>query len=128
MAEITLDFEFKSPIEKVWAALTDSETLAKWVMPNNFKPVVGYKCQFHNNEIDLVVDCEVLIVDEPHKLSYTWVGGPINTIVTWTLRQEGDMIFLHLEHTGFNQEDIAFKGAKSGWGYKVEELKKLVED
>lgn len=127
MADIVLDFEFKSPIEKVWDALTNPDTLAKWVMENNFKPEVGYKCQFWNEEINLVVDSEVLVVDEPNKLSYTWVGGPIDTVITWTLKQEGDTTYLHLEHTGFEKEDYAYKGAKSGWEYKVEELSKLVQ-
>lgn len=126
MADINLDFQFKSPIEKVWDALTNSDTLAKWVMENNFKPVVGYKCQFWNKEIDLIVGSEVLVVDEPNKLSYTWVGGPIDTIVTWTLKQEGEITHLHLEHTGFDQEDYAFHGAKSGWAYKVDELKQIL--
>lgn len=49
-----------------------SETLAQWVMENNFKPIVGYKCQFRNEEIDLIVDSEVLVVEKPYKLSYTW--------------------------------------------------------
>lgn len=126
MADISLDFQFKSPIHKVWDALTNSETLALWVMENNFKPEVGYKCQFRNKEIDLVVDSEVLIVDKPNKLSYTWVGGPIDTVVTWTLKQEGETTYVHLNHAGFNQEDYAYKGAKSGWAYKVEELKKVI--
>ncbi len=59
MANISLDFQFKSPINKVWDALTNSDTLAQWVMENNFKPIVGYKCQFRNTEIDLIVDSEV---------------------------------------------------------------------
>jgi uncharacterized protein YndB with AHSA1/START domain len=126
MADISLDFQFKSPINKVWGALTQSDTLARWVMENNFKPIVGHKCQFWNDEINLVVESEVLIVDEPNKLAYTWVGGPIDTIVTWTLTQEGEMTHLHLEHSGFEKEDFAFKGAKSGWAYKVDELKKII--
>ena len=73
---------------------------------------------------NLIVDSEVLVVDEPNKLSYTWVGGPINTIVTWTLKQEGETTYLHLEQTGFEKEDQAFNGAKYGWASKVEELKK----
>lgn len=52
-------------------------------MENNFKPIVGHKCQFWNQEIDLVVDCEVLVVDEPHTLSYTWLG--------WTDRYDCNM-------------------------------------
>ena len=41
MADLLLDFQFKSPINKVWDALTNSDTLAQWVMVNNFKPIVG---------------------------------------------------------------------------------------
>ncbi|MFC4023340.1 SRPBCC domain-containing protein [Oceanobacillus longus] len=126
MADLSLDFQFKSPINKVWDALTNSDTLAQWVMENNFKPIVGYKCQFWNEEIDLVVDSKVLVVDKPHKLSYTWIGGPINTIVTWTLKQEAETTYLHLEHTGFEQEGQAFNGAKYGWAYKIDELKKVL--
>src|SRR5690554_569419 len=127
MADLSLDFQFRSPINRVWDALTNSDTLAQWVMENNFKPIVGYKCQFRNEEIDLIVDSEVLVVDEPYKLSYTWVGGPINTIVTWTLEQKDETTHLHLEQTGFEIEGQAFNGAKYGWAYKMEELKKLLD-
>lgn len=126
MAEISLDYQFKSSINKVWDALTDSDTLAKWIMENDFKPIVGHKCQFRNPQWNLVVDCEVLIVEEPHKLSYTWIGGPIDTIVTWTLKEEDGTTYLHLEHTGFNKEDQAYNGAKYGWGDKVNELRKVL--
>ena len=43
MANLSLDYQIKSPIDKVWNALTHSETLAQWVMENNFRPIVGYK-------------------------------------------------------------------------------------
>ncbi|MEH7224034.1 SRPBCC domain-containing protein [Bacillus sp. JJ1566] len=126
MAEVILDFQFKSSIKKVWASLTDSDTLAKWIMENDFKPVVGHKCQFRNPEWNLIVDCEVLVVDEPYKLSYTWVGGPIDTVVTWTLKEEEGTTYLHLEQTGFAKEDQAFNGAKYGWSGKIDELKKVL--
>ncbi|MGN8647349.1 SRPBCC family protein [Gracilibacillus sp. HCP3S3_G5_1] len=128
MTDLTLDFQFKSPINKVWDALTNADTLAQWVMENNFKPIVGYKCQFRNEDIDLVVDCEVLVVEEPYKLAYTWVGGPINTIVTWTLKHEDGITYLYLEQTGFEKEDFAFNGAKYGWTDKVEKLKKVLKE
>lgn len=67
-------------------------------------------------------------MDKPYKLSYTWVGGSINTIVTWTLKQEGDTTYLHLEQTGFEEEGRAFNGAKYGWAYKVDELKKVLAE
>jgi uncharacterized protein YndB with AHSA1/START domain/DNA-binding transcriptional ArsR family regulator len=125
---VSQDFNFKSPINKVWNALTDSDTLAKWIMENNFKPIVGHKSQFRNEQWNLIVDCEVLVVEEPFKLSYTWVGGPINTIVTWTLKQEDETTYLHLEQTGFEKEDQAFNGAKHGWARMGEELKKVLEE
>ncbi|MET3319650.1 UNVERIFIED_ORG: uncharacterized protein YndB with AHSA1/START domain [Peribacillus simplex] len=74
-------------------------------MENNFKPIVGHKSQLRNEQWNLIVDCEVLVVEEPYKLSYTWVGGPINTLVTWTLKQEDGTTYLHLEQTGFEKED-----------------------
>jgi len=128
MAHVSLDFQFKSSINKVWNALTDSNTLEKWVMKNNFKPIVGHKCQFQNEQINLTVDCEVLVVDEPHELSYTWIGGPIDTIVTWTLKEEKDITHLHLEHTGFEKEDQAYNGAKYGWTAMVGELQSVLEE
>jgi uncharacterized protein YndB with AHSA1/START domain len=128
MADISLNFQFTSSINTVWNSLTDSDTLAKWVMDNNFKPIVGHKCQFRNEQWNLIVDCEVLVVDEPNKLSYTWIGGPINTIITWTLKQEDGITTLHLEQTGFDKEDQAFNGAKYGWASKIEELKKVLEE
>jgi uncharacterized protein YndB with AHSA1/START domain len=128
MADISLNFLFTSSINTVWNSLTDSDTLAKWVMDNNFKPIVGHKCQFRNEQWNLIVDCEVLVVDEPNKLSYTWIGGPINTIITWTLKQEDGITTLHLEQTGFDKEDQAFNGAKYGWASKIEELKKVLEE
>ncbi|TSB45425.1 SRPBCC family protein [Alkalicoccobacillus porphyridii] len=126
MANMILKFEFNSSIEKVWEALTHSDTLAKWVMENNFRPIVGYKCQFYNKKIGLTVNSEVLIVDKPYKLSYTWVGGPINTIVTWTLRQEGNTTYVHLEQTGFVEENQEYNGAKYGWTFMLEKLNELI--
>ena len=128
MADLSLDFQCKSPINKVWDALTNSDTLAKWVMENNFRPIVGYKCQFRNEAINLIAESEVLVVDKPYKLSYTWVGGPIDTIVTWTLKEEGGTTYLHLDHTGFEKVDPAFNGAKYGWTYMIEELNKVLEE
>ena len=85
--------------------------------------------KFQNKEIDLIVDSEVLVVDKPNKLSYTWIGGPVNTIVTWTLKEKNGTTYLNLDQTGFENENVqAFNGAKYGWAYKIEELKKVLEE
>ncbi|MBH8599220.1 metalloregulator ArsR/SmtB family transcription factor [Thermoactinomyces sp. CICC 10521] len=128
--DVSLDFHFKSSIEQVWFALTDSDTLAKWIgMDNDFKPVVGHKFQFRTEPTEWwngIIDCEVLEVDEPQKLSYTWVSGSENTTVTWTLKKAPDgTTHLHLEQTGFKNEQ-AKNGAIHGWQRMLDQLEKVL--
>lgn len=64
-------FSFDHPPEIVWEYLTDSNLLAQWLMPNDFKPVVGHKFQFKTKpktrfRFDGTVYCEVLEII-PHK-------------------------------------------------------------
>ena len=82
---------------------------------------MGQKYQFQNKEYNIIIDCEVLVVDEPFKLSYRWTGGSLNTVVTWTLKEEDGKTHLHIEQTG------EFKGEKFGWATMVAGLKKVVE-
>lgn len=130
--EVSLDFYFKSPIEKVWFALTDSATLAKWIMDNDFKPIVGHQFQFRTQPTewwDGIVNCEVLEVEEPYKLSYTWVSGPVNTIVTWTLKEGPDgTTHVHLEQSGFKGETQALQGAIYGWKKMLGQLEKVLAE
>ncbi|WP_281888719.1 SRPBCC domain-containing protein [Paenibacillus sp. YYML68] len=124
-SNVSLDYRFSSTIDKVWAALTDSATLAKWVMDNDFKPIVGHRFQFRQQPQgawDGVIHCEVLEVDAPRRLSYTWVSGGEDTIVTWTLADGQDgSVLLHLEHIGFSKPQ-ALGGARYGWTLMGERL------
>lgn len=133
---VVLDFELKSPIERVWHALTDSTTLAKWMLfkSNDFQPVVGHTFQFREAPgWTGVVDCEVTEVDKPHRLSYTWVSGPESnpghaTVVTWTLTEAEDGITrLHLEQSGFRSEaKQEIGGARYGWMAMLDQLKSVL--
>ena len=133
---VVLDVEMKSPIERVWHALTDSATLSKWMLfkSNDFKPVVGHAFQFREAPgWTGVVDCEVIEVDKPHRLSYTWVSGgegnlPHSTVVTWTLTEaEGGVTRLHLEQSGFRSEaKQEIGGAKYGWMSMLDQLHSLL--
>lgn len=135
---LELDFQYTTTIEKLWAALTDSNKLAKWVvnnqtgvpMENDFKPIVGHRFQFRTQPSeywDGIVDGEVLIVDEPNRLSYTWGSGDEKHTVTWTLQDLGDgKVNLHLEQTGISNEP-ARNGAKYGWSNWCRLLGKLLE-
>jgi uncharacterized protein YndB with AHSA1/START domain len=128
---LSLDFQYTTSIEKLWSALTDSSKLAKWVMENDFKPVVGQRFQFRTQPIrgwDGIIDGEVLIVDAPNRLSYTWASGGEKHTVTWTLQDLGDgKVNLHLEQTGFSNAQ-GVEGARYGWGKWCGELEKVLAE
>lgn len=129
--EVKLDFQFDSPIEKVWLALTDSNMLAKWVMDNDFKPVVGHHFQFRakpSKVWDGIVESEVLAVEEPYRLSYTWVTAGVSTVVTWTLHSSNGATRLHLEHTGFESESLSYNGARLGWVKMADQLEVVLAE
>lgn len=128
---LTLDFQYETSIEKLWSALTDSSKLAKWTMENNFRPIVGYRFQFRaqpNEYWDGIVEGEVLVVDAPNRLSYTWGTGDEKHTVTWTLQDLGNgKVNLHLEQTGISNAQ-ALGGAKYGWTNWCGELGKLLAE
>jgi uncharacterized protein YndB with AHSA1/START domain len=115
---------YKHPPERVWKALTDPTWLAAWYMANDFQPVVGHKFTFRTAPVpearfDGVLYCEVTLVDAPHKLIYTFIGGYMErkTTVTWTLTPQDGGTLLRLEHTGFTGlTDVAVSSIlDSGW-------------
>jgi uncharacterized protein YndB with AHSA1/START domain len=127
---LSLDFPFTTSMEKLWSALTDSSKLAKWTMENDFKPVVGHRFQFRAQPVggwSGIVEGEVLIVDAPNRLSYTWVNAGEKHTVTWTLQDLGDgKVNLHLEQTGISNEQ-ALGGAKYGWTGMCGKLAQVLE-
>lgn len=127
---LSLDFEYKTSIKKLWSALTDSDKLAQWILSNDFKPIVGHQFQFRSEPNEWwngIIDCKVLIVDEPNRLSYTWASGDEQNTVTWTLQDLGNgTVKLHFEQTGISNKQ-ALGGARGGWIGMHDELKKLVE-
>src|ERR1041385_7321681 len=94
---IAFDFDVPQTPDRVWRALTDSRLVEKWLMPNDFKPVVGHRFNFRSQPVpgwDGTVDCEVLTVEPERRLEYSWRGGSrevqgyghfLDTRVSWTL-------------------------------------------
>ena len=90
---ISFEFDLHHPPEKVWRALTDPVLLAEWLLP-----VVGFKLEpgaaftFEAQPQpgwDGIVNCRLREIEAQKKLSYTWVVGDINTVVTFTLTPTG---------------------------------------
>ena len=97
---------YPHPVEKVWHALTDKEALSRWFMETDFEPVVGRRFTFKTKPapgFDGAVNGEVLSVDAPRHLAYTWRGGPLQeTVVRFWLEPEGNGALVRLEHSGFS--------------------------
>lgn len=132
---VALDITLRSPIQRVWHALTDPATLSKWMMfeAKDFRPVAGHKFQFRMEagpDWSIVVDCEVLTVDEPHRLAYTWVveAQGHSSVVTWTLSETEDGgTHLHMEQTGFRDDaKQEIGGARASWTKMLQQLEALL--
>jgi uncharacterized protein YndB with AHSA1/START domain len=126
---IHVDEFLSHPPARVWDALTDPAKLAKWLMPNDFKPTVGHRFTFRTEPVpgagfDGVVACEVLEIDPPRLLRIAWSGGSgIHTTVTWRLLPEGRGTRILLDHGGFDPDDPAQQVARrmldGGWRTNV---------
>lgn len=127
---LSLDFQYTTSLEKAWSALTDSGKLALWITENDFKPIVGHRFQFRHQPSeywDGIVDGEVLIVEAPNRLSYSWATGGEQHTVTWTLQDLGSgKVNLHLEQTGFSNAH-GLEGARYGWSAWFEKFEQVLE-
>ncbi len=126
---------FPQPPEDVWRALTDSDALTEWLMPNDFEPRVGHRFEFRTEPnpkvgFDGVVRCEVLECSPPGRLVYSWAGGGIDTRVSYRLEPDGNGTRVFFEQSGFDITqpwgDTALRGAEAGWTRMFKQLAHVV--
>jgi len=127
---ISFEFDLDHLPDKVWKALTDPELLAEWLLPAvGFRLDPGASFTFKappQPGWDGVVQCRVLEIEAERKLSYAWVVGDIDTVVTFSLTPTGSGTHLALVQSGFREDQRKnFGGARYGWnmmGGKLVEL------
>jgi uncharacterized protein YndB with AHSA1/START domain len=119
---IAFEFDLHHPPDKVWRALTDPTLLAQWLLPViDLELVPGKPFTFKTQPYpgwDGTVNCRLLEIDAPKKLSYTWVVGDmeIDTVVTFTLTPTASGTRLSLVQSGFQPNNKqAFGGQRYGW-------------
>lgn len=117
-AVIRCDQFLAHPPAKVWHALTDPETHARWWAAGDVRPVVG-----HRFTLDMGAwgdqPCEVIAVEPERLIRYSFAEGALDTTITWRLEPEGNGTRLFLEHAGFDLDSpmgrTAFEGMGKGW-------------
>jgi len=132
--EIKNEWFYEQAPNEVWEYLTESELIALWLMPNNFKPILGYEFQFKTKpipsmDLDGIFHCQVLEMIPFQKLIYSWKGGSgdgvftLDTIVEWTLEKQGKGTKLFLKQTGFKEANLSiFTGMTSGWNANIQKM------
>lgn len=121
---IVVDYQLSAAPAKVWRALTEPDLLASWLMPNDIKPDVGHDFTFRTDPapgFDGIVRCKIIESKPPARLVYSWIGGPIDTLVTWTLTPTASGgTHLHLEQSGFGPEHgFTYDILEKGWREKA---------
>ncbi|WP_374008376.1 SRPBCC domain-containing protein [Leifsonia sp. LS-T14] len=113
MTEYTVVRDYPYPIDEVWAVVTDPEQVAQWTTtgrggrPEGFAAVPGTRFRFVGKPTigwAGVVYCEVIDVDAPRSLRYTWKGDQDTddvTEVTYLLEQTPTGTRFTWHHTGF---------------------------
>jgi uncharacterized protein YndB with AHSA1/START domain len=116
---VVIEREIPFPPEKIWRALTQPHLIEEWLMKNDFKPVVGHRFNLRRNpqlNWNIVIDCQVLVVEPNKTLSYTWAAYDLESVVTWTLTPTSTGTHLRMEQSGFRPDQKqAYGGAKAGW-------------
>ncbi len=118
--------------EKIWRALTDPSLIERWLMENDFQPIVGHRFNFRSKPMfgwNGVTDCQVLVLEPFTRLAYSWNASGdqaeqgLKSTVSWTLTAVDGGTQVRLEHSGFRSEDEGgYQAMSGGWPRIVENL------
>jgi uncharacterized protein YndB with AHSA1/START domain len=136
LPEVRKTTVFNAPIEKVWQAVSTSEGIAQWFMPNDFEPKVGHEFTIHSPFEKS--PCKVLEVDPPNGLTFSW--GVFGWQVAFELKDLDGKTEFTLIHSGWGApNDIVGPAGETftvvrdrmsnGWNSIVNDrLRKVVEE
>ncbi|WP_416148433.1 SRPBCC family protein [Salipaludibacillus sp. HK11] len=127
---------FNATIDKVWKAISTSEGLESWFMPNTFKLQEGH--EFELESPFGPSPCKVLSVEAPKQLQFSWDHN--GWIVSFYLTEKGALTEFNLIHSGWKEaeavipntgetQDVVRDRMNKGWDSLVNtELRWVVEN
>lgn len=129
---IHFEVDLAHPPSKVWRALTEPALLAEWLLPVfDYKLERGHAFTFKTQPVqgwDGIVNAQMLDIEPEKKLSYRWVVGELDTVVTFTLTPSARGTLLSIVQAGFKpHQKQNFGGARYGWNMMSEKLVALLE-
>lgn len=117
---LAMEFDLPHSPQKVWRALTEPALLTQWLLPvigHQLEPGAAFMFQAQPQPgWDGAVNCRYLEIEAHSKLSYAWVVGDIDTVVTFTLTPSASGTHLSIVQSGFKphqKQNLA--GARYGW-------------
>ncbi len=140
---ITVEGMLVQQSELVWRVLTESDLIARWLMPNDFEAETGHKFKFRSGPIgdwDGTINGEVLDASPYWRLRYSWEGGShhvqgfghyIDTVLTWTLSPLPNGTHVRLEHSGFTEDAesvYTLMNSENGWHAIMNRFAKVVTE
>lgn len=133
LPDIVRTIVMNAPMQRVWNAISTSEGLASWLMPNDFKLEMDYEFTFRGKpkgNWDGIVHCKVTEINPPDRLAFTWGGNNLEQYVSFDLIElEKGKTELTLIHSGWSEEFAILREVMyDGWGYLTEGLRNKLGD
>jgi uncharacterized protein YndB with AHSA1/START domain len=127
---VVIERDMPYPPEKVWRALTNQPLIEDWLMSNDFEPTVGHAFTLRTQAVggwNGIIDCKVLAVEPPERLSYTWASMGLQSVVTFTVAPSAAGARLRMEQFGFPAgAEQNLRGAEYGWNNFLGKLEQLL--
>ena len=144
---IISEIDIAAPPERIFQALTDAAQLKRWFSDPSC-PIklwemdarLGGKYRYRTEKGTVVVnnvsefEChgEILELDPPHLLVYTWLGNwhddtSRRTVVRWELTPQAGGTHVKVTHSGLASLPIARKDYTGGWPGVLDMLKQFTE-
>jgi uncharacterized protein YndB with AHSA1/START domain len=129
-----------APAERVFQAITDPGQAALWwgqgdryrITEIQMDLQTGGKWSAVGSSVNMgpiQIHGEILEVDPPRKLSYTWISSWFAklTQVVWELETKDQGTHVKLTHTGFGGDAAQTKGHSTGWSLVLSWLQAFAE-